>query len=402
MISSEDVHGLIKLLTNDRIEQASKESRIGILDLRKGSQTEKENGRFESALCIKEGVQGLKERFSWLPPRTKKQSTYHIKGKALIVLCDTDEEEEVKVALKGWDVISFITEIDTLFWEEVRTNGLVRTDAEKVSVPHILFEPSELAKIIVKKFDKTEERNNADPITLLDLGCGAGRDIAWIARNAPPTWLLTGIDNLYSIINRARLLVKDMSLHNQSATNQKHIPPQKSAIESIVWAQVNTDGSMQALKHEIEGSKANHGIAIPSVLKEGQRNNSVSEHLSAFAKDHLPHSTFDILFLVRFFPLALLQHLPALSHIESWIAISQFTTITDADEKVIDRIANLDHIDRHYSGPPIGKRFELEQVRNLLDVWQENLKTQWTVIHHSITPCEDGRPLRNVIFSRTK
>lgn len=402
MISSEDQDGLIELLRNEYFGRQSTERRIGVLDLRRPSESAEQKVYIESALCIEEGLQGLKERFSWLPPRSKKQdgqesNDRYAPGKNLIVLCNEDELPEVKVALEGWNVAGFITENDTMFWKETFKFGLAKTNTDKDSIPDLLFEPSQLARIVVEKFERSKEECENSPVTLLDLGCGAGRDLAWIARNASSGWRLTGIDNLYSIVRRARLLVKDMRLGTQESLD-KETTKNRSAIESVVWAQVSSEGSLQALKHTSEGSTANHGIPISS-FKE---NENVAQHLSVFARDHLPHRTFDILLFVRFFPVSLLHHLPALSHIGGWIAISHFTTITDADEQETGRIMNPEQVDRTYSGPPIGKRFELDHIADLLDVWEKKLESEWTVIYHHIIPCEDGRPLRNVIFCRTK
>jgi SAM-dependent methyltransferase len=392
-------HELVELLKNEYIRQPSAERRIGILDLRKVSQ----NGRIESSLCIEEGLQGLKERFSWLPPRIKKQdgqerNVNYAAGKRLIVFCNLDGLQEVNAALDGWDVAGFITENDTSFWKEASESGLLKKDTECKCVPDLLFEPSELARVIVKKFSRSQEDTETSPVTLLDLGCGAGRDLAWIARNASTGWRLAGIDNLYSIVRRARLLVKDMKLAAELDSEEIRSESNRSSIESIIWAQVSSEGSLQALRHATEGSTANHGIPILS----RNEHESVHQSLVAFAMDHLPHRTFDILFLVRFFPIALLYHLPALSHVGGWIAISHFTTVTDLDEQEAGRIVNSEQVNRTYPGPPIGKRFELEHIASLLEIWEKSTGTNWTIVHHHIIPCEDGRPLRNVIFCRTR
>ncbi|PWN36216.1 uncharacterized protein FA14DRAFT_161032 [Meira miltonrushii] len=401
MNSSEHQDELIDILSNDYIGKASKNRRIGVLDLRKLDQSE-HNGRIESALCIEDGLHGLKERFSWLPPRNKKQDGQdrlgtNASGKSLVVLCNVDELQDVKVALEGWDVAGFITENDTLFWKEATKCGLVKINADNDDVPDLLFEPSQLARIVVEKLERSQEECETSPVTLLDLGCGAGRDLAWIARNLSSGWRLSGIDNLHSIVRRARLLVKDMKLGTEESKDE-YPSSTRSAIESIVWAQVSSEGSLQALKHTIEGSTANHGIPVSSCNED----ESVAQRLSAFASEHLPHRTFDILFLVRFFPIALLHHLPTLSHIGGWIAISHFTTVTEADEHASGRIINSEQVNRAYSGPPIGKRFELEHITELLENWKKVSNTEWSVTFHHIIPCEDGRPLRNVIFCRTK
>lgn len=397
MNSSAHQGELIELLKIEYIGRSSAERRIGVLDLRKSSKLNDQNGCIESALCIEEGLVGLKERFSWLPPRIKKQDGQvqdrkHFSGKRLIVLCDVDEMQEGRATLDGWDIAGFITGNDTAFWQEASEKGLIKADTDYKQIPDLLFEPSQLARIVTEKFQRSEDKTENSPATLLDLGCGAGRDLAWIARNTSSKWRLTGIDNLYSIVRRARLLVKDMQLDIKESQSNR------SAIESIVWAQVSSEGSLQALKHNTEGSTANHGTPILAYKKD----ENVHQHLASFAKEHLPHNTFDILLLVRFFPTVLLHHLPALSHVGSWIAISHFTSITDADEGEVGRIINSEQVHRIYPGPPIEKRFELEHITDLLESWKKGSDTRWSVIYHHILPCEDGRPLRNVIFRRIK
>lgn len=325
---------------------------IGVLDFRQRSAYEARHIRHSLHIS---GLPGLLQRFSWLPPPKRDDNA----GLALIVICSKEDEEELRKRLGRWNVVAVTIEGDEEFWKMAEKHGQV-VYAGQQDVPALLFEPSAVVELAIKAF----EAGKSPVCTVLDLGCGAARDIAWIIRQKSKVrWLATGLDNLHATLERAALLRDDMHLGD----------PESSHIESLVWAEATEQGTLQAL--QFGPTSKSKGVAIVS---DGQ-----DDSLESFAASSLPHKTYDLVLLVRFLPRPLLLNLPALSHKGTIIAISHFTTIKDEPD---------------YPSPDSSKRFEAEDVTMLIEHW--GLYQQWRLYDQVIHRAEDGRPLRSVLFQR--
>ena len=302
------------------------------------------------------GLVGLHSRFSWLPPPGSGADP----GRRLLLICRREEEGALRSALKRWNVVGVVHDDDEQFWSEAAVHGLVV--GEGADEPALLFEPSPLVPLAVQAWEAAAAEG-ATTATVLDLGCGAARDIAWIARRPSSiAWLATGVDNLAATVQRALLLRDEMGLGVGGAGGRT------SHIEDVVWAQASLQGTLQALEC-VPGTHAK-GLAIGG-----------HDTLPAFAAAHLPHRTYDVILLIRFLPRPLLAHLPALAHDGTIVAISHFTTLDGEPD---------------YASPDAAKRFEAADVAHLLEIWGPS----WRLFEQRIHRAEDGRPIRSVLLRR--
>lgn len=265
-------------------------------------------------------------------------------------------------SLSRWNVVAWVGEDEDndFFWADATKEGLVAHGKE--DDPSLLFEPSPLIDMAVRACEDSMVATTS--ATVLDLGCGAARDIAWIVRRESRlTWLATGLDNLLATVQRAKLLWYDMRLNK----------PAKSHIEDIVWAQSTQKGTLQAL--QLGPESKTKGIPVtPSQKGDGST-------LLNFAAQNLPHTTYDLILLIRFLPRPLLCNIPDLSHPGTIIAISHFTTLEEEPD---------------YPSPDSSKRFEESDMVTLLASWGQD----WQLLSQVIHRAEDGRPIRSVLFRR--
>ena len=393
------MHPLISLLLAD-----DEIARPGVIDFRPAALYRQRHIR--ASLHI-EGPNGLRHRFSWLPPPVCGNGSGNSngsKGKPLIVLCQAGDELELRTLLERWNVIDVIVEghDDEDFWSSA-TAGQARNlvveshhhhDDTNDDVPALLFKPSPLIEAALQAVEAGKEQEccsssalaaaAAATATVLDLGCGAGRDLAWIVRREKEEknsgnnvrWLATGIDNLLAAVERARLLRDNYKLNKEIKSSSSACF--SSYIECLLWAQASTDtGSLQAL--HLSPTSKSRGITEKS-------NGHSTTSLSDFAAVHLPHLTYDLILFIRFLPLPLLQNITQLTHNKSIIAISHFTTL-DVSSNEPD-----------YPSPDRSKRFEETHINMLLEAWGP----VWQVVLHTIHRSEDGRPLRSVLFQRSR
>lgn len=465
----------------------------GVLDLRRldhvGSSRSGGHGTvpeplIRGALRIPSGLAGLDDRFSWLPPPSRKPAHRSQTGQGnllgrgdvpqgkgletqlpsaatckLVLLCEKEERNVIERLLDRWEVAGVVAggaDDANEFWRDAEHAGLIISPAPQSirPPPDLLFTPSPVVKAILELIDadaaaaaavsstmssgsQGEQQNTA---SVLDLGCGAGRDIAWMARHGAShgglakegngdesngrvktAWLATGVDNLHSTVRRARLLADELGLSAHSEKNRRSRDRygfEASAIpriEAIVWAQASADGALDALFPS--ASNPSKGVPTANVHRddkaEGSRSRAVAAaapaRLRAFAAEHLPHETYDVLLFVRFLPHALLHNVHALTHPGSLIAISHFTTLQSGDDQLVVLPADAaaahreapSHLRTEFT-PGANKRFERAHIEAFICAWENATGDAWNIAHHSITASEDNRPLRHVVFGRQR
>jgi SAM-dependent methyltransferase len=249
--------------------------------------------------------------------------------------------------------------------------------------------------------------------TALDLGCGGGRDLAWICelgreqeehwqaaqvadaaeeaqtcnslatgRQRPPVWRCTGVDNLRPALMRASLLLADAGYPpTQPLPAEAQTPDPSCAssaapthgVDRLLWAQCSPDGALHALAAPPGCSSRVARLGTPTPLRP------------------LLGHTFDLVLLVRFLPRAMLSSLDELVAPGGVLAISHFAAIDAADQ------APLPH---EYDSPPLAGRFTRAEVAQLLRLWNSRGTQRWHVLGHTIDRAEDGRPLRSVLLWR--
>lgn len=146
------------------------------------------------------------------------------------------------------------------------------------------------------------QQHTAPRLTVLDLGCGAGRDLAWLCYNhawRPPAtshsgigleerqtekgadnqeadaewqsegggevdWLAVGADNLRPVLERAKIIFEDFGLLSSSPDSRSSRPLEGESgrggeygqIAKIVWSEVRRDGTMGILSGPGRGPRS--------------------------------------------------------------------------------------------------------------------------------------------------
>lgn len=347
------MHPVIDLL----LKRERKEN-VGIIDLRDLDSFCKRH--ISQSLHIA-GLEGLRHRFSWLPP----PKTASKLGRELIVICRKDDRAELERLLNRWNVVGCVDGNDEHFWSDAAAFSEMELimDGETSSddIQPLLFEPSPILEPALQAVERGQSGRESRELSILDLGMGAGRDLAWtVKRDSSFTWLATGIDNLLAVVERAGLLQRHYRLDQRNT----------SRIEKLIWAQATEDGCLQAMKL-VNGSKS-RGIS-----------DKLSDSLTHFATSHLPRQHYDLILFVRFYNKELIDKITALTHDKSIIAISHFTTMSSEAD---------------YASPDSSKRFEEDHIAEFLNCWGQ----EWKVIYKTIDRSEDNRPLRSVLFQRSK
>lgn len=187
------------------------------LDLR--SRAHFDAGHIRHAVCI-EGLEALRTRFSTLPPR-------HV---PFLVVCHAHEAEQVCSAFvpkERWHIVGVIgvgdahalTALHPLAYASLA--DLIRLAASidawieppTPDIPHLLFTP---APVVSRVVHQLIESRGSDPVTLLDLGCGAGRDVTFALvlaqRTSTRRWYATCVDRWRAALERAAQLLADYAL----------------------------------------------------------------------------------------------------------------------------------------------------------------------------------------------
>ena len=191
---------------------------------------------------------------------------------------------------------------------------------------------------------------------ILDMGCGAGRDVTYLLvegcrRSA--AWRATAVDRWRAALDRAALLLRDNNL--------------------------------------TEGPGAHADALLPmSVLDDGQV--QLDGRRFAFADAPLPHAAYALILLIRFWHKPLLEALPVRTAPGTRVVLSHFV---HAPEQIdVPHTATF----AAYDSPPPSARIQPGDVDTLLAQWNE--RQSWHIIDNRIEPVEDGRPVQSVVLQR--
>ena len=413
------------------------------------------------------GVQALDKRFSTsLPPR-------HV---PFLLVCHRRDVQKLRENFGGgrWNLLGLVvcsdddeqeTDDDAgtrAFWDLARELNLVTSSSpssssatlqerlcSKEDRPLLLGQP---APAVIRAANLFQEHPTAAQLRVLDLGCGAGRDIAWLAyehshlhsalRSSAEQhirWLVSGIDNLRPALERAQILMQDFGLMAPSSDQTSNVQEAFGQCEHLLWAEGTRDGKLSALSGPGRGPKKNTAKLDASPVgpstSSGKQPSAIPldhswhqsshesllerfESLRAFAAQCLPPSnpsptrsdasTFDLLILVRFLPRQLLLCLPAFSHVGTHVVISHFF---HADTNIGEQLPpTLGKVRWDFENPPKEARLKEGDVQGLRDVWSsfpadgQDLSTlqEWDIVQQVIEPIEDGRPVQSTILRRVQ
>lgn len=143
----------------------------GVVDVRSGTGEQ----RIKGALVVG-GRAGLSQRFSWLPPPGPKSLPL------VVLVSKAEEKREIAETLNRWNVEVVVSNDDADFWRNAQSLHLILGQGEE-DTTRLLFAPSPILDRAMSLWEKeAAKRWSSGQATLLDLGCGAGRDMAWAAR----------------------------------------------------------------------------------------------------------------------------------------------------------------------------------------------------------------------------
>ncbi len=206
-------------------------------------------------------ISALKSRYSYLPPRTD----------AFLVVADHSQFQEVLDAFSSTPSAqlvflskssptqpadSKVRVIQTgTFFEALkvyiassqchRQRATIRSKCS--DAPQLLFRPSRAVERTVVHIEGQHDSSKPS-LRVLDLGCGAARDLAWILHGSRirsiatiedgslqlRSWTGVGIDNWKAVLNRAQQLMEDLYLHSpQQDLNDAATRP--TSCEKLLW-----------------------------------------------------------------------------------------------------------------------------------------------------------------------
>ncbi len=373
-------------------------------------------------------VSELKSRYSYLPPRNVSflvladalqrddviEAFATISSARIVLLCDGDVRDQGAAPPGGVQLRS-----SSSFFDSARQLGLVRSSTghqqriaadDKQDVPALLFRPSNAVRRTVLQLE-AKPQVDSSPRRVLDLGCGAARDLAWIlhgsrTRNAAASsrvaWTGVAIDNWKAALRRGEQLMDD--LHLDPSASQPQPATQSSPIcEKLLWAKCTDLGELEPLVG------TGKGRSIRSAAEDADLwNEYVQVGLGPLLpsgdgidKDN-PQAQFDLILCVRFHPRALLPRLDRLVRPGGVILLSHFVTLSDAERDVA--MQAHPHATLDYDSPPHEGRIQPGEAEALVDAWNRLADSPytWTVAESVLEPIEDGRIIKSLALCKTR
>ncbi|EPQ32224.1 uncharacterized protein PFL1_00421 [Pseudozyma flocculosa PF-1] len=319
----------------------------------------------------------IKARYSCLPPRTV----------PFLVIADVRDRIEVQQALSGCNV-----------------RRLIESDL----------------------FKQGASDNGKQDLSLLDLGCGAGRDMAWVlygsqrertadaagSRPGPPPrrWRGVGLDNWKAVLNRTALLMEDLNLRGDG------VDLLRGRCDALVWAKCTDEGSLEPLV----GTGKGKTFALPAADEEQAAAWAAFEGagLSRLSSQHPPAAPddpgdgfYDLILSIRFYPSTLLGRLRSLVRPGGAILVSHFTVVTAEERSQLEAEVVSGSVVVDYDSPSVEGRLGPRDAEALAIRWNQEeeaargadgnrVRCRWRVQQNLLEPIEDGRIVRSVVLQR--
>lgn len=297
-----------------------------------------------------DGLEALRSRFSTLPAP----------GVEFVVVCGPDAHQVANIFQPParWRIAEVVGVVDeaehaagsavpphpvrlltrAAFHAWADEHGGLRCGTERSSddEPHLLFDPAPIIARTTAYLDRSH-------ISILDVGCGAGRDLTYMltqARAQGKVWRATALDRWRAALERARQLFDDNGLLH-------------SHCDGIVCAKVSDDGTLTA---------------------------------------ELPRSVYDVVIMVRFWHVAFLERLPQILAPGGILVLSHFCHEPHKAGRVVSPVR------AEYDSPPVDARMQPGDLERLLEHW--NGQGAFCVVDSCIEPVEDGRPVHSIVIQR--
>ncbi|KAN0063029.1 hypothetical protein ACQY0O_004192 [Thecaphora frezii] len=385
----------------------------------------------------------LRPRYSCLPPRTL----------PFLVLATLDQRHEARHRLNGCPAALFVflrqhhhapADPDSTdhteaviraddFWPQIQALGLLRSCAPSEirgrvesldDWPQLLFRPSNAVRRLVQSdlFDQAQpaDRSTATMRSVLDLGCGAGRDLAWIlygpahrgtdGSRSANRWHGVGLDNWKAVLTRTELLMQDLKL--MVGTDGS------SGCQALVWAKCTDQGHLEPLVGSGKGRPAalpaqndQEAAAWATFDRVGLSPLSSQAAHRASGPPSTPGEggsmgTFDLVLSIRFYPSTLLARLRPLVRPDGAILVSHFTVVSeDERSELVQRTDGPFVID--YDSPGLEGRLGVRDADELVQRWNREeheaaTGCRWAVEQNFLEPIEDGRIVRSITLRRRR
>ncbi|SPO23553.1 uncharacterized protein UTRI_02232 [Ustilago trichophora] len=376
----------------------------------------------------------LKSRYSYLPPRNV----------PFLVIADQDQHQQVVEAFSSTPSARLLFLSDSTlpssseqqarkdgnptqtlssnaFFDAAQRLGLVRSSAshrQRIAspppsqssdghdIPELLFRPSNAVHRTVLNLEANPHHDGA--FRVLDLGCGAARDLAWILhgsrfRPSSRIWTGVGIDNWNAVLKRAQQLTQDLYLSPHQLVESPQAPSTTPLCETLLWSKCSDDGFLEPLtgtgkgkpiraasdNEQLWGEYLQVGLA-PLLPATDSRQEKVSEQ-----------AKFDLITCIRFHPRPLLPRLSHLVRIGGIVLLSHFVTLSDAEREVAIKAHPQATID--YDSPAPEGRIQPGEVERLVDTWNASTAEPgltWIIDSQRLEPIEDGRIIKSVVLRK--
>ncbi|KAE8233070.1 hypothetical protein CF326_g1897 [Tilletia indica] len=292
--------------------------------------------------------------------------------------------------------------------------------------PHLMGQPSPALARTYQAHIRPSFLGRRTSARAVDLGCGAGRDLAWLAyrgqmdraHNAAQqedhseirqqtsqteiAWQVTGLDNVRPVLHRAQHLMDAYGLMLSSGHADGISDNATAGCEALLWGQVSPTGSILALRtsgsspdtggrngkpflavtpDQLDGALLPQGAsAYALALPHGQNLKDLQNKDAAVAATAEP---FDLVLLVRFLPRPLLWDRPETIHAlvrrgvddsaqtprrrsGGFVLISHFVVPEEAEAITL---TGGQPVRRIYDAPPEPSRLQAGEVRRLVQSW---------------------------------
>lgn len=244
---------------------------------------------------------------------------------------------------RGWQCPWIFSDDD----EELWTADTTLVEHGSPSQRWLLFRP---CPFLERHIDLIESRLT-DHKTCLDIGCGSGRDVAWLM--ASRGWHVYALDSSNGAVERTQALAEHMGV--------------KDHLVKTMQAKVMADGGWRSFDDAKQ----------VTLTKEQQYSPGIPADV--FFRDKMGCNQFDMVVTIRFLVRSLLPHLPDLLKPGGVLVISHFV-----DDGV-----------HEYDQPRKSHRLQLGELAELY-----GQRKDLEILVDVIEEIEDGRPVNSIIVSR--
>ncbi|KAJ9477889.1 hypothetical protein PHBOTO_001462 [Pseudozyma hubeiensis] len=364
-------------------------------------------------------ISELKSRYSYLPPRNT----------PFLVVADLSQHDQVVEAfaqVPSAKILYLAAEASgsiattsqhvfprsTFFSSAERLRLLRTSESHQIrvaagdhgdDVPRLLFRPSNAVRRTVLSLEADMPSRN-EALRVLDLGCGAARDLAWILHGsrtrAPPcSWAGIGVDSWKAALSRAEQIAHDLWLSQDVSAHSPLFP----RCEKLLWAKCSDDGCLEPLIGSGKGKSIRKDADDPHLWKQCQQL-GLSPLLPGASESTVitndNETKFDLVLCVRFHPRALLPRLAQLVRGAGIVLLSHFVTLSDDQREAVGKAHPDSSVE--YDSPPHEGRIQPGEIESLIEAWNrsEPFDRSWVIESDVLEPIEDGRIIRSVALRR--